>query len=93
MTACLIKVQLGPACLEMPLTDAMLRAAIGLTIEQCRMLRACFEDAHGVDPAALLPIEIAATERRRAPRETPRRAPAGSRPPTPAQNPTGEQDP
>lgn len=86
----MVKMQLGPACLELPVTDAMLRAAVGLTIGQSRALRACFRDAHGIDPATISPDEIAAIEHRRADPGVPRPLPAGARPPIPASGPQEE---
>jgi len=43
-----------------PLTNEMLKSAVGLTRDQISMLRACFEDEYGKDPATLSNVEIAA---------------------------------
>jgi hypothetical protein len=42
-----------------PLTDEMLKSAVALTRDQISMLRACFEDEYGKDPATLSAVEIA----------------------------------
>lgn len=45
--------------ISVTVTDAMTRAATGLTIAQIGMLRAVYEDRCGIDPATLTPEAIA----------------------------------
>lgn len=54
-----IKVSGGCVQVVVTITDEMTKAATGLGINQISMLRAVFEDRHGVDPATLTMDAIA----------------------------------